>query len=361
MLPHPTLLNLSTLTQQAYFTHEESILTTLPIRTQILSTLCVLTIILAGCGGGGSETVRKKEPSSIRAVSTKPLGTTNYHKILDELNLRKAFTYGKVYETPTLITIPLTPRDISDKKTGRIIKERQLLSKLGLSIASAVSKKTGMPANQVKTIIYEYKCKVHILKGVPRNDCDRDSTIEVEQKVGVTIQKLRIALNFIDNILKSKLPIGKKEEQVINILDGLFPKNSFNKKNIKEFCETSLREKLKNYDLKTDCIVAERPDDYGKKKFVIKDVKTLKFVTASHYEKFNISISNIPKSTNGMLSISPDEVYIAYIPFNIRRPNNYQSNIKKLSGYKDFIENTEPKISFWLEEFIKKSIQVAKK
>lgn len=318
----------------------------------------MLTFSLVGCGGGVA--IKNNEPQLTRATSTtispNHIGTTNYHKILDDLGLRSVFTYGKVYETTKSVTIPLTPRDInSDQRTGRIITETQLLSKLGSRVASTISKETNIPQNRVELIVYEKRCKVHIINNRVTKNCDRDSTIQISPKKDDTPNQLRLLLS---GVLNSGLPPETQNLLIQKIITHVIAKKTFNKNNVKEFCETTLREKLKDYKIKTDCIVVEKPSR-GKKSFVIKGIETKKFITDKHPEKFNLQISNVLSeddifSKDGIASISPDDVNISFIidPFSWLRPKNYPENIKILANFEDLIEDAEPKISDWAKEFI---------
>lgn len=312
-----------------------------------LSTLCVyfgLCGLLVGCGG--SNAVRNENinqaTNKISLTSNKALNSANYRKILDTLGLKEAFDYGTVRVTDDLITVPLTPKDINldPQHTGTIIKETELLKKLGQSIASAINDETGVPKNQIKTIIYEVKCEVSITNSKVIKDCDRSFPTKYSEAKYNTIRILRVIYFF-----KHNQKSVKTNQQIIERREELASKRrEKNKRQIHNFCSNTLKLKLKKLNPKSfiRCNLSLIKNN-NKEYFLIQNIQTEKFISDGYTENFNLLIENSPlqsKQTPTVKILPPK--------------NNYNTSISNPYLYKD-IRNANIKISTWLVGFIESS------
>lgn len=330
-----------------------------------IARLFIFSVFLVGCAGTGEvkDNILPIPKAKTFQTPQKPIGTVNYHAILNNIGLGSIFTYGKVRETADLITIPLTPKDINDdpENTGKITQEIQLLKKLGNSIAQAISSTTGKPASKVETIVYEVKCETRILNGEAAEDCDRAYPFKYSVAKITTLRDLYRWESPKGPLSRSTLLYKKEESDIDKNIEErrkakIAARKKINKSKINSFCANTLQSELKKYEfISLEKCISISIAEGSRKKIVLKNIETKGLITYQDLERFDLIFSDSSMINSAIPTVKISSVKFKKTSSSQQVQNNNSIWITNSGKHSSNIIEAEKKISELLVGYLAKT------
>lgn len=331
---------------------------------QVLGLLIVT--FMAGCGGVNIK------PQSIPVIPSKTsYKSVDYKRVLEETEINKYLDIRWAKKIRNSIVVKVIPQKKYEDRSknnnpGEILKNRELLSKLGSFISKKLSLIDGVNENNVITRIHSGQCFAEItgsrVTQEYKNNCIRDASGYVIYHQPTLVENLKLYFDRFTECLSKGIALEgscdkfyREKEQVVTL------------KRIKGFCNGFLRKKMSKNHYETNCNNIEYIEDksFNNHGFKIKSIKTKSLLAKNSfkrllkkpisYEHFSLIISmNENNEQKSVFIIKAEGKYTGNKNLNDgEHPSDdkYEYDLRDLK--KEEVQKFEYQVCNWFKEYLR--------